>query len=211
MRKQIIISFGLGLLVFIIALATVWLNLRGRFQLMREGAMTMSAIRQVQEAIAAYEQNNNQLPKNLGELAAIGYELNTDAKGVVVDAWQQPLQYWTDGKHYRVTSFGHDGKTGGVGIDLDLTSDDVSTQKDITLSTRPTFGQFYKVMPTTRNTVWASVIAGIFAFILSMVLSRRRTGRQTSLENIVIEIVAVAVISILVAGFSALLFIPKGA
>ena len=102
--------------------------------------------------------------------------------GWLLDWWGQPLHYWTDGTHYRITSCGYDGKPGGVGLDYDLTSEDLPTYQAskerhkrarLPQDTRPTFAQFLsdRRQPhragSGRMMALISVLAGIVTFFLA--------------------------------------------
>ncbi len=81
----------------------------------------------VRKQVEIYRQKRHSLPRTLRYLPPIehGY-VRPDENGVPVDWWKRPLQYWTDGTRYRIASYGYDGKSGGRGLDYDLSTDDLA-------------------------------------------------------------------------------------
>jgi hypothetical protein len=101
-----------------------------------------------------------------------------------MDWWGRPLEYWRDGTHYRIISYGYDGKRGGVGLYYDLSTEDIQgtdTKRSwpkAPRQARATFWQF----ATDRGLVYSRrgglhgsggmmlltcVLTGLLAFALS--------------------------------------------
>jgi len=146
--------------------------------------VTLVDIAKVRKAIEAYRHERHSLPKTLRGLPPAENEyVHVDESGVPFDWWRRPLHYWTNGNHYRVTSYGRDGKPGGVGFDCDLSSDDLGTQQTPTTSwwslaklpkqARPTFGQFLsdrgeRNIQGSTGMILVCALGGMAAFVLSI-------------------------------------------
>lgn len=90
--------------------------------------LTMMRIKQVQGLINQYQLRYNQLPSSMSSL--MGCDENTgsncipivDSEDELQDAWGTMLIYRSDGgRSYSLTSLGADRKTGGSGVDRDIT------------------------------------------------------------------------------------------
>jgi hypothetical protein len=86
--------------------------------------MTLNTIADMRKEVEAYRQEKHSLPRSWRELALT--TIRTDDAGAPRDRWRWPLHYWTDGKRYRITSYGYDGRPGGTGLSYDLSIDDLA-------------------------------------------------------------------------------------
>ena len=95
-----------------------------RFESTAAVAPTMTRMRSIESAIAAYRVDNRMLPENLDALAGPGGML--DADEVPTDAWGNPFVYEPLGEtEYTLVSFGSDGVEGGEGDAADITRKDL--------------------------------------------------------------------------------------
>jgi hypothetical protein len=172
---RLAISLAAGVVVFGISAYVGFRQYVG----LAEGNM-LRVVRAV-AAIEAYQQAHHALPKPRkggGDSGTISYWPNGPS-----DAWFQPIEYWTDGARYRLTSYGRDRKPGGSGLDGDLSSDDLGETAtargggpQLPARCRPTFGQFMHDrggggegdFGSGRLMLATCVWAGLSAFLLAL-------------------------------------------
>ena len=90
---------------------------------------------------------------------------HTDNDGQWLDGWGRPYLIESGGGNVVVTSLGRDGKPGGVGLDIDLTSDETHP-----LDFQPTFGQFLQTDNANAKEVrmWCLAISvGFFVVVVT--------------------------------------------
>jgi len=156
----------------------------------RQQSLTQHDLRHYDETIIAYTKKFGCPPRRLSDL----YEQE------ILDGWQRPFLYWSDGTNYLITSYGRDGKPGGVGLDSDLTNRDRQPPGSL-----PTFPQFVRDCPS-GGILSTCVICGILTFLCGLFTIREPTG----VMNMAFKIVTTLAIALLVASFMAILHIPTG-
>lgn len=146
-----------------------------------------------------------------------------DSRGEPIDWWRRPLHYWTDGTHYRVTSYGRDGRPGGVGLDYDLSSDDLESGRTSTHAwpripkqATPTFRQFLsdrgdeRYPGSGRMMALMCALAGLVAFVFGFVTLgaavQTRQGVRGTLRRLVITIVGTVFLAMIITT----LHVPTG-
>jgi hypothetical protein len=214
----VIVSLFVGLAVLVASSAAAYRLFRGSGVQIRQ-RLTLYDIQQAEEAIEAYRQRTQGLPESLRDVASEVARLDED--GMPTDRWGRPLDYWTDGASYRITSCGGDGEPGGVGLDCDLSSDDLRRQRGapsawsaLPEGTVPTFRQFVtdkNECPTGgsgRTMFAACLLTAPIAVVLSLqVLGATMPGRRPIRARIE-RIVIAAGATLFVALFLALLHAP---
>jgi hypothetical protein len=191
---RLLVSLAVGLLVFVISSHAAFQQFCVlSFRYRPSQKWTLQDIGRVRDAVEAYRQLEGVLPKKLNDFPPATSRV--DKTGWPLDWWsgQQRLNYWTDGTHYRISSYGLDGKPGGVGFDYDLSTDDLLKYeppkygRSITSPTwprqaNPTFQQFvtdrgYPVNSgqsgSGRMMFLSSILAGAVAFFLGFWTTRR--------------------------------------
>ncbi len=159
---------------------------------------TSRDIAEIQKAIDAYQREKNSLPDTLTGLAPVGEgDWRMNETGAAVDGWWRPFHYWTDGTRYRIISYGRDGKPGGVGLDRDISSDNLRPK-----DTAPTFKQFF-TDPRARRMLVVCAMSGLIGFILgfrsvTFSISMRR-GFLTTLIRLFITIAATSILAIMIS------------
>ena len=185
-------------------------------------------IAEVGEAIEEYRQEKHVLPKALRDLPKETHCV--DETGAPVDRWGRPLHYWTDGTDYRVTIYGYDGKPGGVGLDYDLSTDDIEEERDskvtgqwrrLPLETSPTFKQF----ATDRGRIYSldgylhgsglpmlltSIVTGVVAFILAFLCIGGTLPTGRSLRSRVVTLIVTVAAALFTGMLIAQLHVPSG-
>jgi hypothetical protein len=166
----------------------------------------------VVEAIEAYRQEKHVLPKSLSGLPRATARL--DETGAPADSWRRPLHYWTDGTRYRITSYGYDGKPAGVGLDYDLSSDDLAKDQEegwwkLPLEARATFRQF----ATDRGLIYTadgylhgsgrpmfltSILTGAVAFVLAFCTIGGSAPVRRHLGSLVLRLIVTAAATLFV-------------
>ena len=142
---------------------------------------TLKEIGTLGAAVAAYREKEHALPKALTELPR-GLPVRVDENGTPLDSWRRPVRYWTDGTHYRITSYGLDGKPGGVGLDYDLSTNDLGKHQALqgTLAlprqARPTFRQFMTDRGIGSGSGRMMFLTSVLTGVLALVLGFRATG-----------------------------------
>ena len=226
---RLLVSLLLGLLVLGISTYVAFRQFCGPGLVIRDHQrLSLRNIGEVDEAIETYRQEKHALPDSLRDLPPTeDVHFRTDETGAPLDWWRRPLHYWTDGTQYRITSYGRDGKPGGVGLDYDLSSDDLPKDASRHTSTSPwswqlpqqstpTFWQFVSDRGEFANTgsggmmAVLSVLAGAVAFVLGFrTLGRSAAGRRKIgglVLNLIVMIAATLFVGIMIAGFH----VPSG-
>jgi hypothetical protein len=115
--------------------------------------------------IEAYCTETKTVPQSWVELRYTmeRYSFTCSEDGIPLDAWGHRFLYSVKEGHPVVTSYGRDGKPGGVGFDCDLSSDD----KPLPTENMPTFSQFL-LHPAAKGIVSACLACGVLAFLVSL-------------------------------------------
>jgi len=217
-------SLVLGLLVAIISFHVAYQRFCDPGLVIRDHQrITLRYISEVAEAIEAYRQEKHALPKTLRDAAA---SVPMDETGAAVDLWRRPLHYWTDGTDYRVTSYGRDGKPGGLGLDYDLSRDDLP--KDAALhgspwsswklpqQSTPTFGQFvtdrgeFAHTGSGRMLVLMSLLAGLVAVVLAFRTIGRSAPVRRNVGALALNLIVITAAALFIGTVIAAFHVPSG-
>lgn len=202
---RIMISSFVGVVVAIIAILVAWQNLVDTRHVRPYQWTTQSQIRNVDEAVQEYRQATDAMPNSLDDIRTLvdaGLFFPQDEE--LLDAWERPFVYSTDGTNYTLISYGRDGKPGGVGLDCDL-----SNIVPAPPASTPTFLQFLFGKPASGMT-WSCIVCGVLAFILSWQLVEPDQLRQGRLVVLAIQLIVTTIGAIIVAAFIAMLHQPSG-
>ena len=89
-------------------------------------------ISNIEQAVKQFQINNGgKLPDNLEQLVtpdANGHRV-LDGKTVPKDPWKNEYVYETDGRTYRILSYGKDGQQGGDGENADIDNESIKERK----------------------------------------------------------------------------------
>ncbi len=216
---RILLSLVVGLVVFPLSLIVAWPT----YQTSAVRGLqdrTVTDILKVGRALDAYQQEKHTLPRTLTGLIPVKEDtfFQTNESGAPIDAWGRPLHYWTDGAHYRVTSYGRDGKPGGLGLDYDLTSDETKvaaaktgfgTSRLKLKQAAPTFRQFVSD-PLARSMLDTCVFAGVVAFVLGFVVIGSPILTRRPFAEIVARLAVIVGGAIFIATLMAAFHVPSG-
>jgi hypothetical protein len=119
-----------------------------------------------------------------------------------VDHWGHPLVLSIEGGNTIITSYGRDGKPGGVGIDCDLTTKDPMPKEAV-----PTLQQFWE-NELLHPMILTALFCGALAALLSFVTVRVPDFTSRGLIVLVLSLGATAVGSVIVAGMITILHLP---
>jgi hypothetical protein len=177
LAHRLAISLTAGVVVFGISAYVAYNQYLAGSDIQAKSERTLLDIGRVAQAIATYRQEAHGLPGALSDLHET--DVRVDGDGQPVDGWLRPLHYRVDGNRYRVISYGRDNRPGGVGLDYDLSNDDLKrsgaaqdSSTRLPRLARPTSGQFRSDQTTRVNQlpgciVFAgSVLSGVVAFLL---------------------------------------------
>ena len=217
---RLLISLVVGLVVLTISFVVAWRQY-SEVAVHLHQSWTLGDIWEIQKAIDAYRQEKHALPKTLRGLRRVeGGYFTTDPTVMPLDEWRRPLHYWTDGTHYRVTSYGRDGKPGGVGFDYDLSSDDLRVTVDahgdrsLSLSelpeeAMPTFRQFLTDRAST-GMILTCILAGAVAFVLGFRTLGTRAPSRGGFWARVVRLVIITAATVFVAMVITVFHVPSG-
>jgi hypothetical protein len=226
LMPRLVISLVTGLLVFGIACEVGYRQYCGSAARVSQ-ARTLADIGRVCRALEAYRHEKHALPRTLRNLPPVALlHFGTDGTGAPLDWWRRQLHYWTDGTSYRVSSYGRDGKPGGVGFDYDVSSDDLETKQaaptgwwnvSLPKQARPTFWQFVTDLGqhygtgSGSATFLAAILSGAVAFFLGYQTIGRsaptRRGRWVLFGGLLLTTAGTLVVAIM---YLIPLHIPSG-
>lgn len=200
------ISTTVGVLVAAIATVVAWRNIGWMSNFRPEQALTRHLLETMEPLIETYRAETKTLPQSWGELhhTVEDYSFTHNKDGIPLDGWGHPFLYSVKDGHPVITSYGRDGKPGGIGFDHDLSSDDKSTPRE----NGPTFIQF-ALHPSARGVLLTCLACGIGAFWLSMttVTPSALHGRATLL--LVVKLALTILGTLIVAAVLSIFHIPN--
>jgi hypothetical protein len=190
--KRLAISLPLGVLVVGISLLVVWPQYS---DVARD--ITAIYLLQIGEKIEWLDASHQPRPKRLSDLdldARSSFSKN--AAGELEDLWGHPIQYWTDGKRFVITSYGRDGMPGGVGLDYDLVFS--SNRERSILLEQATFAQ-YLSEPLSHGPIAVCICGGLFTFFLILVTLSEYSKDDRKTNKVIVIVVLTLVGTIMVA------------
>jgi hypothetical protein len=213
-----------GVSVALISCAVAWEQYRMSPVSRVPQAVTLVDIGAVQQAVESYRREKGRLPSSLdGVPPAAGAAFRVSEAGAPIDSWNRTLQYWTDGKRYRVVSWGRDGRAGGVGYDYDLSCDDLPVTKRPTYwllvkvpdQAKPTFGQFLTDRaaagaPASEGMLAVCFVSGTAAFLLALSGARFRAGSRAASGALVAMLIITVLATMVMTFLISVLHFPTG-
>lgn len=205
---RFVIASCVGFIVTALAILVAWQSVRDSMQVRPQQWYTQLVLREIDDAITAYQQKSNGLPRSLGELRTVEKEgrlqFRFDENGVILDGWHRPFLSTFDGTNFVVTSYGRDGKPGGTGPDCDLTNKNRHPRESLL-----TFLQFV-CDRSLRGMVGTCVVCGVLAFFLSLLtvkpLDLTRRGRFVLARKLVATVIGAVIVAVIISA----LHIPSG-
>lgn len=196
---RLLIAFLFGGLVTWIALSAGWREAQ-RSVLAIFPERTPASLSLIVSAVDAYRQKTHSLPRSLSQVK-VGQDSDCSQ---IQDGWGHPFVYIVQGTHYRVISYGQDGKPGGAGWDADFSSDNPHPPK-----TQMTFHNFL-TSPYTQDMVKTAYISGVLTGLLCLVTVRPKTFTWRSTLGLTVQIVATLAAAAWVAMVITALHVPSG-
>ena len=159
------VSFGA--VAYVLALFVTW-SMIGPILFRIYHVSVRSCLSQCRNLPEEYRKANGRFPKSLKELRQFyperHWQVNNSGE---VFCWKNyPIKYIPDEVNPKVLSYGLDNIPGGVGLDIDISSDEVKTPEE-TL----TFWQ-YATKSNLHYFMIVSIAAGLLAFLLFIALVR---------------------------------------
>lgn len=204
---RVAIATGVGLLVFAVTLLATWQG-NGRHLVYLDELFSQPEVRldvlRVGSAVESYREQRGSLPATLDALQDLPQAEGffDDEGNIYPGSWGHPLVYSTDGEHFRLISYGRDGKPGGRGSDADLTYDAPDPPEGM-----PTIKQFLFEL-CTPGMFRTGVFAGLLAAVLCIVITRPVATR--SWMATVLSLVATVASTAIIGAILAALHVPSG-
>lgn len=160
-KQRLILSLLVGIVMTAVPLLSGWQSVRspaGVAEPKRAWIQLVTILGFVKE----FQREHNRLPTSLSEIQDGVGTLRRDFN----DPWGHPLEFAISDNEFRVTTYGRDGQPGGVGLDADLSTDNLSPpEANLTL-------QQY-LFEIDSGSVWLScALCGLLAAVLTWRESR---------------------------------------
>lgn len=171
-----------------------------------------SSIIQIKQALEDFHKEKGHYPDSLADLnGALTGLLRPNASGQILDPWDHPFEYRSDGQSYTLRSLGLDGKPGGPGLARDLDAREVVKRDGEhpypRFRVRPTFSQYTFDLADSTPVKFVCALAGLFAaFACFVALHDRSVGLGATVARLVGTLLACFVVT----SFMAILHTPSG-
>jgi hypothetical protein len=194
-----------GLIITSIALITGWDQTAQSIMMWRQ-RYTQYDLDNINKAIAAYRLKKHILPQTLSQLEFTEDNklYSVDEKGIIRDPWFKPYLYKVQGSHYVVVSYGQDGKPGGTGLDMDLTSDNPRP---------PGSGLTFILFLTdsaTRGMVTTACICGTIVFALCLMIVKPKPPARQDMPVLIIGLLILLGAAAFITTFITAFHVPSG-
>jgi hypothetical protein len=201
---RFLIAAAVWLIVSGISIYVAWGNAADSNDCRWEQYLTQHTLKLAAGSIAAYRQKFGVSPQSLGDLAKIPnndpFQLGDDEHPF--DAWGHPMVLSTNTTNLVITSYGRDGKPGGIGLDCDLTTENWNPKE-----ARPTFQQFLHDMPT-GGMILSCFVCGSFAGLLSFLIVKIPDLSRYEMIKLVFKLIVMVLAAVFMASVIAGLHIP---
>lgn len=187
-----------ALLVFTITNLACWMSI-GDSHVMeyRPSMLARAELEWLSDTLAKHAEAEDALPDRLADVFGLnGWAFRQDSSGQLLDPWGHPYHYRPTGDRFELASLGRDGRSGGVGLDADVTLDGGSSPP----LTRLPISQFLFETTGSRSVFLVALAASVLSGSLWF-----RSTRQESLppKATVAGIAAATLFTVLVASFLA--------
>jgi hypothetical protein len=122
----------------------------------------------------------------------------------MLDGWGRALLFTVNQSNLVATSYGRDGKSGGSGLDCDLTTINWKPKE-----ARPTFKQFLYAMPT-GGMVASAVASGAFGFLIAVFIIKSEDFESENFFSFVGKLAAILICATFIAVVITALHVPSG-
>jgi hypothetical protein len=211
---RVSLSLLFGIIVFGICIVAVWREDKGAWGLRQQQIHTAQVIGNFVIMVGGYRESEHKLPKDQHEFetAVRGGAAPGEVTPWQNDGWGRPLHYWTDGKNYRITSYGRDNKPGGVGLDFDIVGDPTVSRQ----LTKPwtdkaamlPFKQFYHETPSSPMLIASCAVPGALAFLIGLLTPWQHVRPKLRVPMLLIQYVVTILAALAIALAMAAFHLP---
>lgn len=205
-----------GLIVAAVLHLSAWYNLRDATTICRRQGYTRMKLSSTGRVLEEYHQQHGDYPESLQSYddyreAKKAEDKNAYVPGIVLeDEWGRPFQYTVDKNRLTLSSFGRDGRPGGIGLDADLYHDARNHEE-----TLATFRQFFKETDPAevdrRPSKFFSLLGGgMIAFSLFFSLCKEDLQEPFSVRYLLLVAGVVVTAAIAIGLFLLPLHVPSG-
>ena len=193
---------AIWLIVSGISIYVAWGNASTSHDCRWEQYVTRIRLKFIADSIAAYRQQFGVSPQSLGDLAKSTNSLPPEYWEHLIDGWGNPMVLSINTTNLVVTSYGRDGKPGGIGLDYDLTTENPDPKE-----ARPTFQQFLYEMPT-KGMILSCFVCGGFAGLLGFLTIKIPDLNRNTMIKLVFKLIVMVLAAVFMASIIAGLHIP---
>lgn len=177
-------------------------------------SLTLSQLEAFDDEVQLFRKKHGKLPRSLRQLQTRNTDIWFDDGGNVLDYWEHPLVYRARDNRYQIISYGEDGRSGGVGLNHDLTNALADGDKkfhvwEIQPKTRATFLQLL-FSPLSRGVVISSLTCGALTFLLVFFQVKIDNLKYDGVYWLGFKLVITFLFAAFVACFIAMLHVPSG-
>ena len=188
-----------------ISLYTAWQNALDTDMVSREQWFTQKTLNEINLATAKYQEKRHQNPQSYEQLLSLTNDFDLRyCNEEFLDGWKRPFLISSNETSFLVTSYGRDGKPGGVGLDCDLTSKDWKPKESAL-----TFVQFF-TNALTRGMVVSCFVCGVFAFLTSFFTVKKWQHGEADYSNLFWRLAMTVGGALIAAIFISALHVPSG-
>ncbi len=203
---RVLIAVGAGCLVTVIACIVAWLPMRFMPNFGPKVLSTSHALSDIDQMIHDYRWDANSLPSSLAALRPLyrgDDRLKWDEQSNPLDAWGRPFVYSIDGTDFKLSSYGRDGKPGGIGLDADLVINPAEPREF-----QLPFHQFIFHKPA-RGVVVTCLACGVIVFFISIITIDPSTLQNRGAVTIAVKLAVTIIVTLVIASFMTMLHIPN--
>ena len=190
------IAACLGLIIFAVSINAGVGGLKYRLSIKQ--VITEKRLKTAANEINVYRKRQGRLPASLKNVTALLKEESTIREGKLFDAWNKPIVYQRRGASFTLISYGRDGKPGGVGLDCDLSSDNLKPQ-----NAAIPFSQVAS-NPAAGGLIRVSLFSAAITFLLAFSLIKPKKLSFADVGCLVLQIAPLMLLAFVFAAIIAL-------
>lgn len=201
---RFIVASGVWAVVTGISLLVAWQNAIDAPAARIQQYLTQDELRDLAKANLDYQKKFGEPARSISDLEKMTNDLvvfDTQSDG---DGWHHPFVFSVSGTNVTITSYGRDGKPGGIGLDCDLTTANWAPPE-----ARPTFEQFVYDMPT-GGMIKTSIACGGLAFLLALFTIKIPTLSRSGFLRLALRLILTTIAAAFVATIITGLHVPSG-
>jgi len=199
---RLLAAAAICLIVSGISIYVAWGNASTSNDCRWEQYVTRLRLKSIADSIAAYRHQFGVSPQSLGDLVKFPNLFSPEDISNPIDGWGNPMVLSNNTTNLVVTSYGRDGKPGGIGLDCDLTTENQDPKE-----ARPTFQQFLYEMPT-KGMILSCFVCGGFAGLLGFLTIKIPDLNRNTMIKLLFKLVVMVFAAVFMASIIAALHIP---